>query len=178
MSITFTETAIPGVLIVQSQRIRDERGALEVPWHEAPFAARGLETHVAQCNIATNPRRGTIRGMHYQAAPFEEVKVIRPIRGAVFDVVVDLRRDSPTFRRWVGVELDAAAGRMLYVPRGFAHGYQTLTDDAEVLYIVSAQYSPPHQRGVRWNDAAFGIEWPLGSPAVINPRDASYPDFT
>lgn len=176
--MTFTETPVPGVLVICADKHPDERGALEIAWQQQEFVRRGLEGHVAQCNIATNPRRGTIRGMHYQVAPHDEVKLIRLVRGAVFDVAVDLRRDSPTFKRWVGVELDAASGQMLYVPRGCAHGYQTLTDDTEVFYIVSAPYSVPHQRGVRWNDPAFGIEWPLGPPAVIHQRDASYPDFT
>jgi dTDP-4-dehydrorhamnose 3,5-epimerase len=176
--MTFTETSIPGVLIARGNRNTDERGALEVAWQQQGLAERGLVTTVAQCNIATNRRRNTLRGMHYQAAPCEEVKLIRLVRGAVFDVAVDLRRDSPTFKRWVGVELDAGSDQMLYVPHGCAHGYQTLTDDTEVFYIVSTAYSVPHQRGVRWNDPAFGIEWPLGPPAVIHQRDATYPDFT
>jgi dTDP-4-dehydrorhamnose 3,5-epimerase len=176
--VTFTETSIPGVLIARGNSIADERGTLEVAWEQDALARHGLDTRVAQCNVATNRRRGTIRGLHYQTSPYEEVKVIRLVRGAVFDVAVDLRPDSRTFRRWVGVELDAASHQMLYVPQGCAHGYQTLTDDTEVFYLVSAPYSPPSQRGVRWNDPAFSIAWPLGSPTVINHRDATYPDFT
>jgi dTDP-4-dehydrorhamnose 3,5-epimerase len=115
--------------------------------------------------------------MHYQAAPFEEAKVIRVVRGSVFDVAVDLRPDSPAFGQWVGWELTADNRQMMYVPPGCAHGYQTLADDTEVFYFVSAAYSPPHQRGVRWNDPAFGIVWPLGQPTSIHERDATYPDF-
>jgi dTDP-4-dehydrorhamnose 3,5-epimerase len=115
--------------------------------------------------------------MHFQAAPFQEAKVIRAVRGAIFDVAVDLRPDSPTFKQWTGHELTAENRQVMYVPPGCAHGYQTLDDDAEVFYFVSAPYSPPHQRGVRWNDPAFGIDWPLGAPVSIHERDASYPDF-
>ena len=175
--MTFQETRLPGVMLVDGARFPDARGTFEVAWQQQAFGARGLETTIAQLNVATNQRRGTVRGMHYQTAPFEEVKLIRPIRGAVFDVAVDLRPASPTFRQWVGVKLSADEGRMLYVPPGCAHGYQTLEDDTAVLYSVSAPYSPPHQRGFRWNDPAIGIEWPLGAPSVIDPRDASYPDL-
>jgi dTDP-4-dehydrorhamnose 3,5-epimerase len=114
--------------------------------------------------------------MHYQAAPFEEAKIVRVVRGAIFDVAVDLRPSSPTYRQWVGFELTADDRRIMYIPAGCAHGYQTLVDETEVFYFVSAAYSPPHQRGVRWNDPAFGIEWPLGAPTSIHDRDASYPD--
>ncbi|MEZ5319952.1 MAG: dTDP-4-dehydrorhamnose 3,5-epimerase [Vicinamibacterales bacterium] len=173
----FAETPIPGVWIVDGPAFADERGSLFPAWVQSDFAARGLETGIAQVTMATNHQRSTLRGLHYQASPMEEVKVIRAVRGAVYDVVVDLRPDSPTFCRWTGVELSADNRRMLYVPRGFAHGYQTLTDDTEIVYLVSTPYSPGHQRGVRWDDPAFGIAWPLGAPAVIHPRDAAYPDF-
>ena len=175
--MTFHDTPLPGVHFVDADVFPDERGAFIRAWLPEDFAAKGLETRLAQGSFAVNRRRGTIRGMHYQTAPFEEVKLIRVVRGAIFDVALDLRRDSPTFLQWVGVELAADRPRMLYVPRGCAHGYQTLTDDAEVFYLVSTAYSPAHQTGVRWNDPAFGIEWPLGPPTVINERDATYPDF-
>jgi dTDP-4-dehydrorhamnose 3,5-epimerase len=175
--VTFTPTAIPGVLIVDSDVFRDERGAFVRAWLPEEFQARGLEVHIAQASMALNRTRGTLRGLHYQTAPFEEVKLIRVTRGAVFDVAVDLRPDSPTFKRWVGVELNDRDHRMMYIPRGCAHGYQTLADDTEVFYFVSAAYAPAHQAGVRWDDEAFGIEWPIGRPTVINARDASYPDF-
>jgi dTDP-4-dehydrorhamnose 3,5-epimerase len=173
----FTETKLPGVLLVDCDVFPDARGLLARAWAPDEFRARGLETHIAQSNLSFNHRRGTLRGMHYQAPPFQEVKQVRTIRGAVLDVVIDLRPDSPTFRQWVGVELSADNRQMLYIPRGFAHGYQTLTDAAEVMYFVSAPYSPPHQRGVRWNDPAFGIDWPQ-EPTAIHERDATFPDFS
>jgi dTDP-4-dehydrorhamnose 3,5-epimerase len=170
-------TRIPDVWIVEADRFADDRGTLMPAWVRSDFAERGLETGVAQLTVATNDRKGTLRGLHFQEPPFEEVKFIRAVRGAFYDVVVDLRPDSPTFRQWVGAELSERNRQMLYVPKGFAHGYQTLTDDTEVIYLVSTPYSPAHQRGVRWDDPAFGIEWPLGAPSVIHPRDAAYPDF-
>ena len=173
----FTDTKLPGVVIVDCDTFVDARGSFARAWHSEEFGAHGLDTRITQCTMAFNHRRGTVRGMHYQAAPMAEVKVVRVTRGAIFDVAVDLRPDSPTFRQWTGVELSADNRRTLYIPIGMAHGYQTLTDDAEVMYFVSADYSPPHQRGVRWNDPAFGIEWPLGEPAMINERDRTYPDF-
>lgn len=172
------ETPIPGVRLIESDTFPDERGLFVRAWVASEFEAAGLETQIAQASLATNRRRGTIRGLHYQAAPFEEVKVIRAVQGLVWDVALDLRPDSPAFGRWFGVELGADNHRLLYVPRGVAHGYQTLTDDATVLYFVSAPYAPAHQRGVRWNDPAFGIAWPLGTPTALSARDAAFPDFT
>lgn len=173
----FTPTPIPGVHTVEYQRFHDDRGFFAPVWIAETFAKHGLEHQILQTSVAYNKFRGTIRGLHYQVPPFQEVKIVRVIRGAVFDVAVDLRRDSPTFKRWVGITLDAENCRMAYLPAGIAHGYQTLTDDAEVLYTVSARYSPEHARGVRWNDPAFGIEWPLDVPPIINERDRTYPDF-
>lgn len=172
----FTKTAIDGVNFIDPDVFEDERGAFAVAWLREEFAARGLETSIVQASIAMTRDRGSIRGMHYQAPPFEEAKSIRVTRGAVFDVAVDLRPDSPTYLKWVGCELSAENRRLMYVPAGCAHGYQTLENDTEVFYFVSAPYSPPHQRGVRWNDPAFAIEWPLGTPTTINERDANYPD--
>jgi dTDP-4-dehydrorhamnose 3,5-epimerase len=175
--VTFTETRLAGVWLVNGDVFEDERGTFARAWMPGEFAARGLETAIAQASLATNRRRGTIRGLHYQSAPFEEVKAIRAIRGAVYDVAVDLRPDSPTYLQWEGVELSDANRRLLYVPRGCAHGYQTLSDDAEVFYFVSAAYSPAHQQGIRWNDPALAIDWPLGPPTSISERDRSFPDF-
>jgi dTDP-4-dehydrorhamnose 3,5-epimerase len=172
----FTETRIPGVLLVTPDVFEDERGLFTRAWMPDEFAARGLDTRIAQGSLALTHLRGTIRGMHYQAAPFEETKIVRVVRGAIFDVAVDMRPASPTYRQWVGFELTADDRRIMYIPAGCAHGYQTLADETEVFYFVSAAYSPPHQRGVRWNDPAFGIEWPLGAPTSIHERDASYPD--
>ncbi len=172
----FTPTPLAGVWIVDCDVFRDDRGLFARAWQPEEFAERGLETRIVQASLASNTKRGTIRGLHYQAAPHEEVKVVRAVRGAVFDVTVDLRPGSPTYRQWVGVELSADNHRMLYVPRGCAHGYQTLADDTDVFYFVSAPYSPDHQRGIRWNDAAIGVVWPLGTPSSISDRDRQLPD--
>jgi dTDP-4-dehydrorhamnose 3,5-epimerase len=173
----FAETKIPGVVIVTPDVFEDERGVFVRAWMPDEFASRGLDTRIAQASAALTRRRGTIRGMHYQAAPFEEAKTVRVIRGSIFDVAIDLRPDSPTFRQWTGATLSADNRQVMYLPPGCAHGYQTLEDDTEVFYFVSAAYSPPHQRGVRWNDPVFGIVWPLGPPTSIHERDAAYPDF-
>jgi dTDP-4-dehydrorhamnose 3,5-epimerase len=172
----FTKTAIAGVHFIDPDVFEDERGTFVIAWIREEFASSGLETGIAQASMALTRDRGSIRGLHYQAPPFEEAKAVRVVQGAVFDVVVDLRPDSPTYLQWVGCELSAANRRLMYVPPGCAHGYQTLQDDTEVFYFVSAPYSPPHQRGVRWNDPAFAIAWPLGPPTRIHERDASYPD--
>jgi dTDP-4-dehydrorhamnose 3,5-epimerase len=174
----FRETALPGVLIVDSDVFEDDRGSFTRAWRPDEFRARGLETHIEQCMMAYNRRRGTVRGMHFQAPPFDEVKLVRATRGVVYDVILDLRPESPTFKKWIAVELSADNHRIVYIPKGLAHGYQTLSDDAELMYFVSADYSPAHQRGVRYSDPAFGITWPLGAPSAINERDATYPDFT
>jgi dTDP-4-dehydrorhamnose 3,5-epimerase len=171
------ETSIPGVRLIDSDVFADERGLFVRAWVASEFEALGLDTRITQASLATNRQRGTIRGLHYQTSPFEEVKLIRAVQGSVWDVALDLRPDSPAFGRWFGVELDAGNHRLLYIPHGVAHGYQTLTDDAAVFYFVSAPYSPEHQRGVRWDDPAFAIDWPLGPPAVLSDRDASFPDF-
>jgi dTDP-4-dehydrorhamnose 3,5-epimerase len=175
--MTFTETALAGAWIIDIERFDDERGFFARTWAADELTARGLDPTLAQCNVAFNRRKGTIRGLHFQRAPFDEIKIVRCTRGAVHDVIVDLREDSPTFRRWLAVELTADTHRMLYVPPGVAHGYQTLTDDAETYYHVSAPYSPAHAAGVRWNDPAFAIAWPLGEPTVISARDREWPDF-
>jgi dTDP-4-dehydrorhamnose 3,5-epimerase len=175
--MTFTETRLQGVWLIDADVFPDTRGAFVLVWTPEPFAERGLDTHIAQVGISVNIRRGTIRGLHYQRPPLDETKFIRVVKGAIFDVAVDLRPESPTFRNWVSATLTAANRQMLYIPRGFAHGYQTLEDDTEVLYSVSKPYSRDHQDGVRWNDPAFGIDWPLGAPASINERDATYADF-
>ncbi|HXC45980.1 MAG TPA: dTDP-4-dehydrorhamnose 3,5-epimerase, partial [Solirubrobacteraceae bacterium] len=142
------------------------------------FAARGMDARVAQCNASYNATRDTLRGMHYQAAPHGESKLVRCVRGAIFDVAVDLRRDSPTFRAWHGVELSAENGHALFIPAGLAHGFQTLQEDTEVLYQMGSEYAPGSERGVRFDDPAFAIEWPPPqSERTICERDRSYPDF-
>lgn len=173
----FRETDLPGAWVVEVERHEDERGFFARTWCEAEFRDRGLDPKLVQCNVSWNRRRHTLRGMHYQAAPHEEAKLVRCTRGAIHDVVVDLRPDSPTYRRWVGVDLTAENRAALFVPAGLAHGFLSLTEDTEVLYQMSEVYHPESARGVRWNDPAFGIEWPV-EPAVISDRDAAYPDFT
>jgi dTDP-4-dehydrorhamnose 3,5-epimerase len=172
----FIETQLAGAYIIDPERIEDERGFFARTWDRHEFESRGLNTNLAQCNISYNTRRGTLRGMHYQAAPHEETKLVRCTSGAIYDVIVDLRPASPTLRQWLGVELSAANRRMLYIPEGFAHGFQTLSDNSEVFYQMAAFYAPDYARGVRWNDPAFGIVWPE-TPQVISARDQAYPDF-
>jgi dTDP-4-dehydrorhamnose 3,5-epimerase len=175
--VIFTETELPGAFIIDVERREDERGFFARAWCEDEFEEHGLSTHVVQCNLAYNRAKDTVRGMHYQAAPHAEVKVVRCTRGAVYDVIVDLRSDSPTFKRWVGVELNAENRRMLYIPEGFAHGYQTLADETETYYQVSAFYEPGAERGVRWDDPAFDIVWPQAERRIISAKDRSWPDF-
>jgi dTDP-4-dehydrorhamnose 3,5-epimerase len=175
--VTFHELPLAGAYRVDCDVFADDRGAFARAWMPDEFASRGLVTEFAQASIASTRSRGTIRGLHWQRAPVEQVKLVRVTRGAVFDVIVDLRPASPTFREWTAVELTADNRALLYVPAGFAHGYQTLEDATDVFYFASAPYSPAHESGARWNDPAFSIQWPLGAPSAISPRDAAYPDF-
>ncbi len=172
----FIPTPLQGAYIIELEPKQDERGSFARAWCRQELEAHGLVGAVAQCNLSCTEKSGTVRGLHYQLPPHEEVKCVRCIAGAVFDVAVDLRKDSPSFRRWFGLELTAENGKMLYVPRGCAHGYQTLLDKTEVFYLVSHPYSPEAERGVRWNDPAFGITWPL-PVSRISKRDESFPDF-
>lgn len=172
----FTETGLRGAYLVEPEPAEDERGFFARVFCQREFAARGLDPVVAQCNVSFNRGRGTVRGLHYQAAPNAEAKLVRCTMGAIYDVIVDIRRDSPTYGRWWGVELGARDGRMLYVPKGFAHGFQTLQDDTEVFYQMSAFYAPETARGIRWNDPVLAIGWPLETSA-ISERDRRYPDF-
>jgi dTDP-4-dehydrorhamnose 3,5-epimerase len=173
--VIFTETPI-GAVVIDPERLSDERGFFARSYCAREFEAHGLDPRVAQCNISWNPRRGTLRGMHFQRPPHAEAKLVRCTAGALWDVALDLRPGSPTFCRHFGVELSAGNRRMLYLPEGFAHGYQTLADDTEVFYQVSAAYAPDHGGGVRWDDPAFGIAWPL-PVTMIADRDRTYPDF-
>ncbi len=172
----FTPTPLDGAWLVDLERHEDDRGFFARTWCAREFAARGLDPQLAQCSLSYNRRRGTLRGMHWQAAPHEEVKLVRCVRGAIWDVIIDLRPDSPDYTRHYGVELSAATGRALWVPRGFAHGFVTLENDTEIFYQMTDFYAPEAARGVRWNDPAFGIEWPVANPEM-NERDATYPDF-
>jgi dTDP-4-dehydrorhamnose 3,5-epimerase len=170
----FVETKLKGAFTVEPELIRDGRGFFARTWTPEEFEARGLNPRLAQCSISYNERRGTLRGMHYQAKPHEEAKLVRCTRGALYDVAVDLREGSPTYLRWAAVELTEHNRIMLYIPEGFAHGYQTLTDGAEVFYMISEAYHPESARGLRWDDPALGIEWPL-PVSVMSERDREFP---
>jgi dTDP-4-dehydrorhamnose 3,5-epimerase len=178
--VRFHETPVAGALVVESEPIEDERGYFARTFSSDEFAAHGLDERVDQCSTSFNARAGTLRGLHYQDAPHAEAKLVRCTRGAIYDVAVDLRSDSSSYLSWVGVELSADNGRALFVPEGCAHGFQTLVDASEVLYQISTSYVPTAARGVRWNDPAFGIDWPPEPPEgrTMSPRDAQYPDFT
>jgi dTDP-4-dehydrorhamnose 3,5-epimerase len=173
----FSETALPGAYVIDLERIEDERGFFARAWCERELTEHGLETRIAQSNVSFNKHKGTLRGMHFQRPPHQETKLIRCIRGGLFDVIIDLRPDSTGYKRWMGVELTADNRRMLYVPRGFAHGFQTLEDDTETFYMVSEFYTPEAEGGVRWDDPAFAVEWPLGPPTEISQKDQQWPDF-
>lgn len=172
----FKPLDLDGAFRIELEFKADERGAFARSWCQREFAARGLTAQIAQCNISINRARGTVRGMHFQADPHAEAKVVRCVRGKIHDIIVDLRPGSPTYCRWTAVELEARAGAALYVPEGFAHGFQTLEDDTEVHYLMSEFYAPESARGVRWDDPAFGIRWPL-EISSISVTDRSYPAF-
>ena len=172
----FRETKLSGAFIVEPEKFEDERGFFAHSWSQKEFAARGLDSGLVECSISFNCKRGTLRGMHYQVAPHGQVKLVRCTMGAIYDVVIDLRTGSPTFKQWVGIELTAINRLMLYVPKDFAHGFQTLEDETEVFYQMSEVYRPESGRGVRWNDPAFGISWPE-EVTMINDRDRTYADL-
>jgi dTDP-4-dehydrorhamnose 3,5-epimerase len=172
----FTKTSLADAFVIDLEPVADERGFFARSFCRREFEAHGLNPELAQCNISHNRRRGTLRGMHWQAAPHQEAKLVRCIRGAIHDVIIDLRRDSPTFGRHTSVTLTASNRRMLYVPEGFAHGFLTLEDETEVFYQMSEFYAPASAYGVRYDDPAFAIAWPAGI-AVVSERDRSYPDW-
>jgi dTDP-4-dehydrorhamnose 3,5-epimerase len=172
----FTETKLAGAFVIEPERFEDERGFFARSWSEREFAELGLSSRVAECNLSFNKKKGTLRGMHLQVAPHGQVKIVRCTSGAIYDCIIDLRPDSPTFKQWVAVELSALNRLMLYIPTEFAHGFQTLEDDTEVFYQMSEVYHPESAAGVRWNDPAFGIAWPLEISAIAE-RDATYEDY-
>jgi dTDP-4-dehydrorhamnose 3,5-epimerase len=175
--LRFIETELAGAYVLELDRHVDERGFFARIWCRDELADLGLSTELAQCSISRNGRAGTLRGLHFQRDPHEEVKLVRSIRGAIYDVIVDLRPSSPTRGRWIGVELDAAYGRSLYVPQGFAHGFQTLVDETDVLYMISTPHAPEAAAGLRWDDPFFQIEWPETPSRTIGERDRGWPDF-
>jgi dTDP-4-dehydrorhamnose 3,5-epimerase len=172
----FTETPLAGAFVIALEPREDERGFFARAFCKNELAEHGLPNEIVQANLSFNHRRGTLRGMHMQVPPHGEDKMVRCIAGAIWDAIVDLRPGSPTYLKWFGVELSAANRLMLYVPKGFAHGYQSLTDGSEVLYMVTQFYTPGAERGLRWNDPAFGIPWPVSDP-ILSPKDAAAPDF-
>jgi dTDP-4-dehydrorhamnose 3,5-epimerase len=172
----FTEAKLSGAYLIRLRKIEDQRGFFARGWCRDEFAKHGLNSNMLQLNIGFTHKRGTVRGLHYQEAPHAEAKFVRCTRGALFDVIVDLRLDSPTRGQWAGFELTAESGNMVYVPEGFAHGYQTLADDTEMYYLTSAFYAAPSARGVRYNDPTLGITWPL-PVSVISDPDQKWPDF-
>ena len=170
----FIETALKGAVVIDPEPMEDERGLFARAFCEQEFADHGLEARFVQCNLSYNSRKGTLRGLHFQAPPHQEAKIVRCTRGAIFDVVVDLRTGSETLARWTGFELDESNRRAVYVPRGFAHGFITLVDGSEVLYMMSAPYVAEAARGIRWDDQEIAIDWPL-VPTIISARDAALP---
>lgn len=173
----FLETSLKDAYIIEIEPIEDKRGLFARTWCKREFEAHSLNPEIVQCNISFNIKRGTLRGMHYQTKPFEEAKLVRCTRGAIFDVIIDLRADSPTFKDWFAVELTDENRKMLYIPERFAHGFQTLKDNTEVFYQMSEYYSPEYSKGIRWNDSSFSIQWPEDMQ-IISKRDQQYPDFS
>ena len=174
--MTFQETKLPGVFEIHLEPMGDERGFFARSWCQREFEGQGLNPVTAQCNISFNEKKGTLRGLHFQAEPYPEAKLVRCTQGSIYDVAVDLRPASPAYRHWLGITLTAAQRNMLYIPEGLAHGFLTLQENTEVFYQMSEFYDPASARGVRWNDPAFGIDWP-SEPQVISSRDRDYPDF-
>lgn len=172
----FSATELQGAVVIDLERRRDERGFLARVFCESEFAERGMETRFVQASTVYTARQGTLRGLHYQAAPHAEVKLVRCTGGGAHVVIVDLRPESSTYRRWIAVELTAANGRLLYVPAGFAQGYQTLLDGTEMSYQMSHDYVPSAARGMRWDDPLFGIEWPDAERRLVSERDRAWPD--
>lgn len=172
----FTESKLRGSFLIDMAPIEDQRGFFARSFCRREFEQQGLNPHVAQCSVSFNKLKGTLRGMHYQMPPCAEVKVVRCTMGSIYDVIIDLRPDSPTFKQWTGVELNARNHKALYIPEGFAHGFLTLADESEVHYQMSEFFAPEYSAGVRWNDPSFSVQWP-GEVKVIADRDLNYPDF-
>lgn len=175
-AVKFIPTSLAGACIVELERLEDDRGYFARTFCRDEFLAHDLNPELVQCNVSFNVKKNTLRGMHYQAKPHEEAKLVRCTRGSIFDAIIDIRAESPTFRKWFGVELSPANGRMLYIPEGFAHGFQTLEDGSEVFYQMSEKYFPESARGIHWQDPAIGIRWPLQNP-IVSQRDAGFSDF-
>lgn len=173
----FNETDLQGAYVIELEELKDERGFFARAWCQKEFDKHGLNSRVVQANLSYNAKKATLRGMHYQVAPHEESKLVRCLRGSIFDVIIDLRPEAPTYKEWIGVELSSENRKMLYVPEGFAHGFQTLEDHTEVFYQVSEFYTLGAEKGAKYNDPAFNITWPL-EVNVISEKDASWQEFT
>lgn len=170
----FIETKIKDVFIIETELMKDKRGFFARAWCKKEFEAHGLSSRLVQCNISFNKKKGTLRGLHFQDPPYQETKLVRCTMGAIYDVIVDLRPESATFKQWFAKKLNAENHQMIYVPEGLAHGYQTLVKDTEVFYQVSEFYHPESERGIRWDDPMFNIPWPIPNP-ILSKKDASYP---
>lgn len=174
----FSKTSLADVYVIDLEKREDERGFFARAWCQKEFADQGLDSNFVQANLSFNNTKGTLRGMHYQVAPYEETKLIRCIRGAIYDLIIDLRPQSPTYKQSFGVELTPENRKMFCVPKGFAHGYLTLQDNTEVLYQVSEFYTPGSERGIRWNDPAFNLKWPKMANLILSEKDQNWPDFS
>lgn len=172
----FEQTPLEGAYVIRLKRIEDERGFFARSYCQKEFKDHGLTAGIVQANVSYNKQSGTLRGIHYQISPHEETKLVRCTFGAIYDVIIDLRRNSPTYKQWFGIELNAENHAMLFVPESFGHGYQTLADHSEVTYMVSQFYAPGSEKGIRWNDPAFGIEWP-SRVKVISSKDSQWDDY-
>lgn len=172
----FTETKLKGAFLIEIQKLEDERGFFGRSWCVEEMKNHGINTRVLQANVSFNKMKGTLRGMHYQQAPHQEAKLVRCVRGRIYDVIIDLRKNSSTFKQWIGVELTADNYKMLYVPEDFAHGFITLEDNCEINYLMSAVYVPGAAATIRWNDPMFGIKWPI-HPEILSEKDRLQPDF-
>lgn len=176
--IIFKETKLKGAFVIEPEKFEDQRGFFARSFSQKEFSAHGLRAQFVEAGISFNLRKHTVRGMHFQAPPHAQAKLVRCTRGAIYDVMIDLRRDSPTYKEWFAQELTSRNRLMLYIPEGFAHGYQTLEDESEIFYQLSDGYAPSSERGVRWNDPVFGINWPVTEGVIMNERDRTYPDFS
>lgn len=174
----FKETDLKGAYVVELETNVDERGYFARAWCKKEFSQLGLDTNIVQCNLSYNNKKGTLRGMHYQSEPYGETKFVRCVKGALYDVIIDIRKESKTYGKWIGVELSEKNGRALYIPAGFAHGFQTLEDDTLMIYQVSEFYTPGYEKGIRWDDSFFNIKWPQEEHRIISEKDRNWKDFS
>ncbi len=173
----FKKTRLGGVFVIETEKIQDSRGFFARSWCTNEFSTHEIMPVIRQCNISFNHKRGTLRGMHYQITPFEEEKLVRCTRGEIFDVIIDIRTDSPTYMQHLSITLNEDNHTMLYIPKGFAHGFQTMKDNTEIFYQMSEFYTPDAARGIRWNDPSFEIEWPIVKEKIMSEKDQAYPDY-